>query len=139
MKEQLITFETAKLAKEKGLNVECLFAYDKYEKLLMSDIDWCDLELIKNSDIDAATNPDWRLIHGCTAPTQSLLQKWLREEHCIDIFAHIILEQKPIKKRQYSCYFAVNAVPKFYRIPNVCDTFEEALEQGLITALKHIK
>ena len=34
MKEQLISFETAKLAKEKGFNRQCFYYYDKTEKLI---------------------------------------------------------------------------------------------------------
>ena len=68
MEEQLISFETVKLAKDKGFDV------DKYLSI--------DDENPKN--INSNYNPQnyqpWYL-----NITQSLLQKWLREEHNIHI------------------------------------------------------
>lgn len=119
MKEQLISFETAKLAKEKGFNNEgmthsCNYLYASTGKLVSigSNEFW---------------SPDSTLI--CSAPTQSLLQKWLREKHNIQLFIF----------KQISCCWtwtiwgesASTCLDRF-------DTYEQALEKGLQEALKLI-
>lgn len=64
MKEQLISFETAKLAKEKGFDEIVTHLYTVSDKRLV-DMPHMNSQSIK----------------GYSAPTQSLLQKWLRDEH----------------------------------------------------------
>ena len=87
MKEQLISLETAKLAKEKGFNIEVKTYFDIkkfgdkpcefYGRLNANDYNSWDDKLKKN--INAGY---------ISAPTQSLLQKWLRdrEENIIIVF-----------------------------------------------------
>lgn len=123
MKDQLVSFETAKLAKEKGFPQNDLIkngqSYSTYKnKLLTSDMllkAMGDLE--NNSEI--------------AKPTQSLLQKWLREEHSIHItifsqsqeswMFRVTLKKQSLKEGLYG--------EDFY-------TYEEALEAGLVKALK---
>jgi len=92
MTDQLITFETAKLSKEKGFDL---------------------INHLKNG----------------LPPTQSLLQKWLRENHNIHIvisptMGAIIVE-------------LLNPALTWGSIPPQ-KSYEEALEAGLIEALKLI-
>src|SRR5210317_1331625 len=82
MKEQLISFETAKLAKKKGFSHKVsYFFYKDGSKGYMSDIG----EFVPNCEAD--WNNTYEEIHKdkCSAPTQSLLQKWLREEHNLHV------------------------------------------------------
>jgi hypothetical protein len=76
MEEQLISFETAKLTKEKGFPVKdgdlgYFYVYNKREKEFEFSTD---AEII-NFTVDSYL----------PAPTQSLLQKWLREKRQIHI------------------------------------------------------
>ena len=105
MTEELISFETAKLAKEKGFT-----------------------EIIFESDGKGTLTG----IHK--APTQSLLQKWLREEH--DIHFNIGTGFYPeSKKRFYQLQIFIN----HWTSAGLHKTYEEALEEGLQEALKLIK
>ena len=127
MKEQLITFETAKLANEKR------FGLDKYLSI--------DDENPKNlsSNFNPREYQPWYF-----DLTQSLLQKWLREVHNINIF----MSFKPnIKKWDFIPYsMDMNAKEyikynsEYTKIHNErrFDTYEEALEVGLQEALKLI-
>lgn len=69
-------------------------------------------------------------------PTQSLLQKWLREEH--KIFINIETDVADLKEDRWIHMVDINNKVRY--IPNeVCgvnSTYEEALEKGLIEALK---
>ena len=114
MKEQLITFDTAKLAKKKG------FEY----------LPWTWIEKAgKNFEemLGKISNTDKKYF-----PTQSLLQKWLREVHKIDVTV-IFWERGYL--------YAVEKRPhkgNHYKIDVYHTTYEEALEKGLLEALKLI-
>ena len=88
MKEQLISFDTAKLAKEGGFNIPCFYYYEDnnlkepyLENGSSTDVDFrVDLT-------DLLENMNNKHLSGdfVSAPTQSLLQKWLREVRNIHI------------------------------------------------------
>lgn len=92
MKDTLINFETAKLAKEKGFNIECLQAYRVWrENIRKNDknpLEEIDVEYEPYMGGSSATvcyhyqSKDYTL-----APTQSFLQKFLREIH--GLYAYI--------------------------------------------------
>ena len=67
MQEELISYETAKLAKEKGFDWECCYVIHSGGSLEPQSRHG---KPIKNSQL---------VLHFVTSPTQSLLQKWLRE------------------------------------------------------------
>ena len=71
MIDKLISFDTAKLAKEKGFNSGCGHLHGEYEG-------YDGLHSIDNFN---KINNEKQY----SAPSQSLLQKWLREEYEIDI------------------------------------------------------
>ena len=106
MKEQLISFETAKLAKEKGFNIK----------------------IYKNT-IDYELNP----------PTQSLLQKWLREVHKIHIEIEIAADEELVNIIPFIYQISIYKQKEGYFPRDFYNTYEEALEEGLLEALKLIK
>lgn len=112
MKEQLITFETAKLAKEKGFR-------------LLVDFE-------------------------SSYPTQSLLQKWLREKHNIDVVISPERYSNGVNYLVQAQKWDLNADPEvnlnfvikgscWYNDNHEYPTYEEALEKGLQEALKLIE
>lgn len=115
MEDQLISFEAAKLAKEKGFDIHCRFHYDKENG-----------NLYENEDFPYNS---WN--GSLFAPTQSLLQKWLREKHKLFVY---VLDDDRINKYYWgvSNLFSSSENPDF-------NTYEEALEVGLQQALKFIK
>lgn len=94
MEETLITFETAKLAKEKG----------------------CDWILLNN---------------GFPFPSQSLLQKWLREEKKIRIFV-VDVDCADWDEPKYAYFINGDGTELDF------DTYELSLEHALQEALKLI-
>ena len=131
MIEQLITFDTAILAKEKGffdlsvdgdvrISQQNLFGPDGHPFTLKEALgDYYD---------------DVNLGNCYNRPTQSLLQKWLREAHKINIeigrhdsyenFSLGVSEDNSVEEHHASLYHK---------------TYEEALEKGLLIALILIK
>lgn len=127
MEEQLISFETAKLSKEKGLDWEVDNGYNNDSQLLCNDRQR-ELEYNYNGEEDRTS-----------APTQSLLQKWLRDVHNIDVIPTI---SKSHKIKRY-CFPKGDVIiyendKSFDTVYKYFDTYEEALEKGLQQALKLI-
>ena len=126
MQEQLISFETAKLAKEKGFPQETdrlEIPYYNYKGEFKGDIsDWRIRKYIRGE----ATSD----IEFVSAPTQSLLAKWLREEHNIHLIAY-----KNINIDGYDwCFITTDGITNI----NSYKTYEDAYEIGLQEALKQI-
>ena len=78
MKEELVTFKTAKLAKEKGFNIPVKKAYKVYNGY--SDMKVNSFKIGKYDHNSLNGN-----CYNTSAPTQALLQKWLRETYAIDL------------------------------------------------------
>ena len=126
MEDTRITFETAKLAKEKGFpqeNNRLEIPYYNYRGEFKGDVsDWRVRKYIRGEDTSD--------IEFVSAPTQSLLAKWLREEHNIHLIAY-----KNINIDGYDwCFITTDGITNI----NSYKTYEEAYEIGLQEALKLI-
>lgn len=142
MKEQLISFETAKLAKEKGFNLECKCFYTNPRSKMFGIDEHNNYYPIKNIfkkiytiGFEATLNSK-NVIYS---PTQSLLQKWLREKHNIDVEIH---REGPIQSQRdgFSLWIMSLYETIFpWKLGGIHNTYEEALEKGLQEALKLIE
>ena len=126
MEDTLIKFETAKLAKEKGFFQETNrleIPYYNYKGEFKGDVsDWRIRKYIRGENTSD--------IEFVSAPTQSLLAKWLREKHNIHLIAY-----KNINIDGYDwCYITTDGITNI----NSYKTYEEAYEIGLQEALKLI-
>lgn len=125
MKDKLISFETAKLAKEKGFGKTLEYIYPH------SYTD--EGNLILNSCNN--TEPGFTC-----AVTQSLLQKWLREVHKIIVNSSIHGTEKDKASFGYSIqWYNKRWFHKGNELEIHWNTYEEALESGLQEGLKLIK
>jgi hypothetical protein len=126
MEEELITLETAKLAEKKNFDEVTLSFYRDNGK--------ADFSI-------ASDRPNSRLArNNFSAPTQSLLQKWVRDVHNIHCSSECnasgwmwVIEKTNgtfIKDSEFS-----GDIPE----SGMWGTYEEALEKGLQEALKLIK
>ena len=132
MQDTLVSFETAKLAYEKGFNVD-----DKGQYVPMYGTNG---ELVKeklgyNIELPEVFNKYWIL-----APTQSFLQKWLRDVHNLHINPFI---SSALDSKEYSVAIQKpNPIGTLGTSQYVDETpfksYEEALEDGLLTALNII-
>ena len=126
MEEQLISFETAKLAKEKGFDASCYDAFNSKGNLYSNG--WC--EYLYDNKVEIPFRSGVLESQDVLAPTQSLLAKWLREEHNIHLIAY-----KNINIDGYDwCYITTDGITNI----NSYKTYEEAYEIGLQEALKLI-
>jgi hypothetical protein len=140
MKERRITFETARLAKEKE------FGYD-FNKQLPEYVPMFYCESDNDDNLDLTTLEESECqgedIVRCDfyfRSTQSLLQKWLREVHGIDCLLMLNMSN------EYSCHIyknklSINQHKDIWNgegiIPSGRD-YDKVLEEGLQEALKLI-
>ena len=137
MKDELVTFETAKLAKEKGFDLVTNKYWVNYYTGQPID-KW---RLFRHTDVDVIEEMEF------PAPTQSLLQKWLRETKDIHVEPKFDFSDVWGKKGQYVVSISSRFVVKdqYQQIYLTEDndypikhfsTYEIALEKGLQEALK---
>ena len=135
MEEQLISYETAKLAKEKGFDEKVYREYDKSGYLRCTS---------KSADVVLGPYDELLKSTEYPAPTQSLLQRWLREVHNIEVLIsrippEAVLADKNKGKnilKNYNCYiWNLNSNPRIANNGTFLDIYEEALEIGLYQAL----
>ena len=156
MEEQLISFDVAKLAKEKGFNIPTINVYIG-DELISNKLDFSnsgftgsDFFVEINDFVENWNKPNWvftkecsecfgckldnkKYFEACSASTQAILHKWLREVHEIIVFiAPVIPDCKEFGFDIYSNKFDIETPGGFYK------TYEEALEAGLYQGLKLI-
>lgn len=132
MEEQLISFETAKLAKEKGFLDK---TFEGEIRISQQNIYSPDGNL--HSLEKALWSSAFKLKDCFNTPTQSLLQKWLREKYNI----HLLIE--PYYDEQRVLVYGFDLITEKSEEETILErgfkTYEEALEIGLQEALKLIK
>ena len=128
MEDTRITFETAKLAKEKGFYQEPnrrKVPYYNYKGEFNGDVTDFLRKYLREEDTSE--------VESVSAPTQSLLAKWLRERYNIHVTSQIgnldfintyHYDIRYIDKNKFIC-----------KVKGNFKTYEEALETGLYQAL----
>ena len=130
MEDTLISFETAKLAKKKGFDIPQNKMYSFGSEMFSSILE---IKFHDGNKHECSIEPyNWNGKIGVTstkyysAPTQSLLQKWLREKHNIDVYC-------------IPCETQLGNMTLWKSDDTFVGTYEEALEVGLIEGLKLIE
>jgi len=141
MEEQLITFETAKLAKEKGFYLK---THNFFELIGFNEVtnhfDNCFESNVVKYDLPKNFNTR---INFLSRPSQYLLQKWLREKHNLNVF---IGYRPNVKKWDSHAYdlkldskeYVQQRPLKMFVEQKTYDTYEDALEAGLLEGLNKI-
>lgn len=124
--EEICTYEVCKLAKEKGFN------------------EYAEAFYAENCDTAHSQGPEkWNEYNSrIAAPSQSLLQRWLREEKgvtiCVDIFDDGWFFDISTFYKQDSGVYEVDIPYKSSNVSPVYDTYELALEDALAYSLKNL-
>lgn len=134
--EEICTYEVAKLAKEKGFNVPTDHYYHIYNDVIEAQNS---LEMTSDGCADFYNSLNRC---RCAAPTQSLLQRWLREKKgvtiCVDIFDDGWFFDISTFYKQDTGVYEVEIPYKSSNVSPVYDTYELALENALKYALKNL-
>lgn len=120
IEEQYVSFETAKLAKEKGFDIPTRYGFSERRSLVRVD-----------------TSDNWNQDKELySRPTQSLLARWLREKHnmCIEILSTAYGFIWFISNTDSgTCRYCSNDIGPFEA--EAYNTYEKAMENGLQYAL----
>ncbi|MBO7281042.1 MAG: hypothetical protein J6V00_07765 [Bacteroidaceae bacterium] len=120
--EEICTYEVCKLAKEKGFDVPTHYAYNENCQKAMY------MELCLNRNTKDS--------HSISAPTQSLLQRWLREEkgyYVYPFFDDVQLKWDWVCKEKTGEW-----IPLIGHDFHLFATYELALEDALKYALEKL-
>ena len=119
IQEAYVSFETAKLLKEKGFDENTLMVYMSY-----GDLCKCNrYDSIRNSNYNDITKNYFE----CTAPTHQMAMKWLREVHNIDIC--VFPYQADYISYSYKVKIYKNK--EIYLTITDSKTYEDAVEEAL--------
>lgn len=137
IKEAYVSFEVAKLLKEKGFNEKCRggyhYEFDDNDNSIIMFEQWT-AQPYNNDFMDEG--------FSCSAPTHQMAMAWLREIHhyyiqimldswaCGDHLGYYVVIQKTDSDFEMMLQDAVNEV--FYQ------TYEEAVEAALKYVLKNL-
>ena len=125
--EDYVSFEVAKLLKEKGFDGICRTAYETITNV---------------HEIEHCSSSNWGKLNQVKRPTLQMAMKWLREEHHLHISIEIGFD---VDNHQY--FFFVPSICKFssktgeYQTPfgeKEFDTYEEACEAAIKYCLENL-
>lgn len=137
MKEAYVTYEVAKLLKEKRFDWECLARYDK--SIFSNNI----------SIFTEGNAIDWNTYYyssdyKCSAPTQQMVCRWLREKHDIMIIPNRdkIVDVAPESFYDYWCLIRYNGNEYWVSSLDLPDgqhyiEYEDVVEAALEFTLKN--
>lgn len=120
MNEDYVSYEVAKLLKENGFNWYCRALYAPNSEVLSHS-----LGVSNTYDVDVYA-----------APTLYMAQKWLRVEKDIHIMIDVCASGYYAVLWKTNGTFIKTLVDKGPNDGGVWDTFEEALQTGILEALK---
>lgn len=126
IQEAYVSFEIAKLLKEKGFDENTLMVYMSY-----GDLCKCNrYDSIRNSNYNDITKNYFE----CTAPTLQMAMKWLREVHNIDIC--VFPYQADYISYSYKVKIYKNK--EIYLTITDSKTYEDAVEEALKYCLDNL-
>ena len=132
MTDTIVSFETAKLAKEKGFDEPCYDCYNPHGMRFSNG--WC--EYIYDNGIEIPFDNEDIKEKDILAPTQSLLQKWLREIYSIDVYVAPRINSVTGIREYWATLFTIDCSMTIST--DTHKSFEEVLEEGLYRALLQI-
>lgn len=134
IQEAYVSFETAKLLKEKGFDENTLMVYMSY-----GDLCKCNrYDSIRNSNYNDITKNYFE----CTAPTHQMAMKWLRDKKNILIYVYPVINL-PVTDDDTLFHWRWDGKQKIYSAPHIGDkhnyeSYEEAVEAALKYCLQNL-
>ena len=125
--EEICTYEVCKLAKERGFDVPTHYAYNENRQKAMY------MELCLNRNTKDS--------HSISAPAQSLLQRWMREEKGVVIEVMCLPTTRTSSKYEYKRHLFWGSDGHYLEGEygdEIFDTYELALEDALKYALENL-
>ena len=155
MQELFVSYETAKLLKEKG------FAEDSYDSSTFQDRPTMARYWTKNEEFKASDEDGWpckhKVVEGkmirqgdelwysvyCTensicAPTQEMAMRWLRTCHCVLFSFNLVLGDCEKGYFQIGVYVKTDIDTYTWKSWIYGDTYEEVYEKAIVYSLENL-
>ena len=132
--EDYVSFELAKMLKEKGFDEYCSHFY----RLDGEHEYCCKAKLPRLTNNDIRNHDDWvNRVFACTCPTLQMAMKWLREirKINIEIFTYWSIQEKAVYGNRI---VSVEHANVFKEIDIAYDTYEEACEEAIKYCLENL-
>lgn len=133
IEEQFVSFNTAKMLKEAGFDVPCrgIYVTDRTGYYEFREYD------NKQTTDDLCWNTEDGFQYEYLAPTQELAARWLREVYNIAIYS---LYDDDMEQWFYVVdAFTKNPVIDVFQSGSEYDSYEEAMEAGIVKCLELVK
>lgn len=135
IKEQFVSFDTAKLLKEAGFDEWCCYGYNKDGNKTPISLRNITIEEMFNS-----TGNEWYV----SAPTQALAARWLREAHNLHVYAmQTNLPYTEPQTTKWEWGYVIDKVDDPNSNVTTCEmyfgSYEAAFEAGISKCLELIK
>lgn len=135
--EDYVSFETAKLLKEKGFDSECRYVYNNDGEKIPAQIFMEGEPVVNNYDIERVGETDgWiTYLQGTYAflcPTIQVAMKWLREVHNMHV------DVDPSEGDWAPCVLELEDWSSISDGLPICNSYEEACEMGIKYALENL-
>ena len=124
--EDYVSFEIAKLLKEKGFDALCPMIYTTNGKLLYTDI--------RHPNVYAVTNQYLEHYTDIIAPSQTMAVKWLRKEH----FLFIDMDPLTGYKWSWSIWLMNDPTQKMGESLQIISNYNEACEAAIKYCLENL-
>lgn len=135
--KDFVTLEVAKLLKEKGFNEECYTYY--IDDALIYYVNPNKNNIYENSGLRLKNPMDQYLSSsGFLAPTLCQAQKWLREKHSCYVQVTHETHKTEVKNLVQVLFYESDKSTDKYGDNAEFDTYEDALNFGILKALKRI-
>lgn len=132
--EDYVSFETAKMLKEKGFDVPCRSNYRSCYQCYKVPFYHNTPKNFNGKEYEGL-NSEW-----FSAPTLQMAMKWLREVHNIHISVYPFNRELPITEdTSYTCDVATEKIsPMRGHLRGIWKTYEEAVEAAIKYALENL-
>ena len=125
IQEAYVSFEVAKLLKEKGFDESCVCKYIKTPHGIKTSM-----------DTNSPTNSDLKLLYEncefCSAPTHQMVMAWLRKKY------GVFIQHSPCNSITACIYNIYYDRCKCYTTPYCFDEYDDATEDALKYALENL-
>lgn len=138
IKEDYCSFELSKLLRLKGFEWECIACYTsdgEFRDIIhhttreVEEQDWNNLSATYLKTIGLAS---W--YGNVSAPTHQMAMKWLREAHKLSV--EITSTESG---RWMTCVYQLGSARQFFKAyVDICDTYEEAVEDAVKHSLENL-
>ena len=129
--EDYVSFETAKLLKERGFDEPCECLYDTENNDVSIVNGWMD---VSNSELEGEEFARY------SAPTLQMAMKWLREVYNVAVSVYVFNRDLPIKENgiRYTCDIATTKISSKEGHLRLTGTYEQVCEAAIKYCLENL-